>query len=192
MSIKGHLFVVRFCKTCGIYRPPRTSHCSDCQICVERFDHHCPWVGTCIGKNNYPYFFTFVLCLAISVTLVMAYCIATLATYKDTPKLLAFSIIFLILSLCGGAFVYVLLFFHIYLGSINTTTNQFCKDRWKTISGNPFSKTNCFKNFLKIFGKSSHAEVDPGQKIVVRSHKPDSTSVSLEEINVKDVKIAVM
>lgn len=123
VSVKGHMFFIRFCKTCGIYRPPRTSHCSDCETCVERFDHHCPWVGTCIGKNNYPYFFTFVFCLAVCITLIIAYCITTLAIYKNEPRLLALSIIFLILAIAGGAFVYVLLFFHLYLGSSNMTTN---------------------------------------------------------------------
>lgn len=91
----------------------------------------------------------------------ICYCIATMVVYKHSPILLAFSVIFFILSLFGAAFVYVLLFFHIYLGSINTTTNEFCKDKWKILSGNPFSKTNCFKNFLKIFGKRNHIEVDP-------------------------------
>ena len=44
-----------------VSREKKTLHCSDCDICVEGHDHHCPWTGKCIGRNNLTSFYIFVI-----------------------------------------------------------------------------------------------------------------------------------
>jgi hypothetical protein len=39
----------------------KTHHCSECGICIEGFDHHCPWTSKCVGKGNLIPFYVFVL-----------------------------------------------------------------------------------------------------------------------------------
>lgn len=56
---------VVFCSSCLVRRPIRSKHCSVCDRCVARFDHHCPWVGNCIGEKNHKYFVGYLLFLSI-------------------------------------------------------------------------------------------------------------------------------
>ena len=57
--VEGHEVPVAKCRTCNVFKPPRSFHCSDCNACIEVHDHHCPWVGTCVGKRNHKYFLSF-------------------------------------------------------------------------------------------------------------------------------------
>ena len=72
--INARLTKIKFCNTCDIYRPPRTIHCGTCGCCIERLDHHCPWVGTCIGKRNYKYFILFMWSVFIMSIYSIVFC----------------------------------------------------------------------------------------------------------------------
>mmetsp|Transcript_21208 Transcript_21208/g.50419 ORF Transcript_21208/g.50419 Transcript_21208/m.50419 type:complete len:321 (+) Transcript_21208:48-1010(+) len=49
----------RFCDRCQVWQPPDGIHCPDCAVCISGYDHHCVWMGTCIGKRNYRQFVLF-------------------------------------------------------------------------------------------------------------------------------------
>ncbi|KAK7926083.1 hypothetical protein WMY93_008393 [Mugilogobius chulae] len=56
------------CPVCKIMRPPRAGHCRTCGACVQRLDHHCIWINSCVGQANHRSFlFTLGLFLVTSV-----------------------------------------------------------------------------------------------------------------------------
>jgi hypothetical protein len=57
-----------WCRKCDKEKPPRAHHCSMCNACFLRMDHHCPWVVGCVGFRNHKYFLNF-----------LVYCSAALA-----------------------------------------------------------------------------------------------------------------
>lgn len=50
---------LKYCSVCTLEQPLRTKHCNQCNSCVATHDHHCPWVGNCIGERNKFYFYIF-------------------------------------------------------------------------------------------------------------------------------------
>ena len=55
-----------FCPYCLVKKTYRSLHCLICQKCIEDFDHHCFWVGNCIGKDNYTLFFIFLVYILLN------------------------------------------------------------------------------------------------------------------------------
>lgn len=60
----------RACSVCRISpKPDRSHHCSACNKCILKMDHHCPWVGGCIGVSNQRFFVLFVVYGAVYCSL---------------------------------------------------------------------------------------------------------------------------
>ncbi|XP_029367743.1 palmitoyltransferase ZDHHC9 isoform X2 [Echeneis naucrates] len=158
VQINNQIVKLKYCYTCKIFRPPRASHCSICDNCVDRFDHHCPWVGNCVGKRNYRYFYLFTLSLSLLTIYIFTFDIVHvvmrsvnngfLNTLKETPGtvlevLVCFFTLWSVVGLTG---------FHTYLISLNQTTNEDIKGSWsgKNRVQNPYSHKNIIKNCCEV------------------------------------------
>ena len=79
----GKIISYKYCYTCGIMRPIKSTHCHVCNNCVERLDHHCPWIGNCTGKRNYIYFFVFLSLLNLLQILIIIICFIHIIKIKN-------------------------------------------------------------------------------------------------------------
>mmetsp|Transcript_17328 Transcript_17328/g.29618 ORF Transcript_17328/g.29618 Transcript_17328/m.29618 type:complete len:463 (-) Transcript_17328:349-1737(-) len=137
--VNTHRVLIRYNDTCHFYQPPRAHHCSVNDNCIERFDHHCPWVGTTIGKRNYRTFLLFIFTATILCLYVCGVCLAQLflkhkeladaatdgsnqwgATVRQViPALVIMGYTFIFFWFVGG-----LSGFHCYLVGSNQTTYE--------------------------------------------------------------------
>lgn len=65
----------KFCQVCRLYTGPTAQHCEDCKVCIEGLDHHCPWMGHCVGKGNLGAFLCF-NCVWLTYVLFVLGCLA--------------------------------------------------------------------------------------------------------------------
>jgi len=169
----GYLKFYKYCGTCKIIRPNRSTHCGDCNNCVERFDHHCPWIGNCAGKRNYKYFFYFLSLLNLLTVLIIVFCLVHIGKnvhdskkkndfdsddiienlenelgYKYALTKNVVSIFIIIYCILSMLFTTGLIIYHVKLVDNDITT----KEELKKLFANPFN--NPYKRKRKINWKN--------------------------------------
>lgn len=77
------------CHLCNIKTTSnRTKHCSVCNKCIGKFDHHCKWLNHCVGGRNYVAFLMCVVSAVIAALVILAAVIAQIVLYHVEPDLL--------------------------------------------------------------------------------------------------------
>lgn len=152
-------YVPRKCdRGCPSYKPPRAHHCSICNKCILRMDHHCPWINNCVGHNNYKHFVLFLWYTILAATYSL-FLLVLRAIYAETPATSTQIVLLWILgviSLPTLLLVGCLFTYHVNLMTKNCTTIELHRLQWGpklTRQIHPYD-LGLAANFYNILGPS--------------------------------------
>ncbi|XP_049353062.1 probable protein S-acyltransferase 6 [Solanum verrucosum] len=143
--VNGSELKLKYCRICKIYRPIRSCHCIVCDNCVDKFDHHCPWIGQCIGLRNYRLYVLLLVIANVYFVYIFGFsCLkiqqknggnGLIGLVRDCPETLVLACF----SFVAACFVGGLACYHVYLIATNQTAYENFRQQYGSTK-NPFDK----------------------------------------------------
>mmetsp|Transcript_26006 Transcript_26006/g.65358 ORF Transcript_26006/g.65358 Transcript_26006/m.65358 type:complete len:368 (+) Transcript_26006:123-1226(+) len=198
LCVRGRPVPSRYCVTCHLHRPPRCTHCRQCNVCVLGLDHHCDVVGTCLGRRNYAHFvaFTWWTCgnllycvlacaavVALSVHAAMAHGDDFLhAVYRGVvapyPRNTIPAFVIGSIAVLTAPAVFGLSAYHTYLVAVNMTTNEHLKKKARVYDEGLLM--NCLLQVCPVIGFPRF--VQPPDFMRSKYHTPSDDDLSVPPI----------
>ena len=140
----------RACDQCFIDQIVRSKHCEECRSCVALYDHHCYWLGTCIGQTNRVYLWVYLLSQFLLINCSLMVLMGSINYQEDKLNFMRYNGLKVLFVACMGILdigVTLMLLFHSFLALTNQTTYEvlereevgYLQDWHKVLSG-PFSR----------------------------------------------------
>jgi len=122
---------VLYCRYCESSVRLDSKHCWDCNKCVANFDHHCPWLNTCIGARNYGSFYVAIwsMLAVMGITAAAAILLLIRAITSDDFQykwvVFVIDLVVLAVNACLWFLDLALVVFHTYLCIADITTYEY-------------------------------------------------------------------
>ncbi|XP_046906393.1 palmitoyltransferase ZDHHC15B-like isoform X2 [Hypomesus transpacificus] len=184
---------IRFCHHCQVIKPDRCHHCSACEMCVLKMDHHCPWLNNCVGFSNYKFFLLFLVysllyCFFVAVTTApysIKYWVGELP-YRPAKLHVLF---LMLVSLMFFVTLSFLLGFHCWLVARNRSTlESLLAPFFPHGPDRSYFNVGARENFLEVFGDDKRLWLLPvfsskgdGQNFPMRSKSEAQNSLLANE-----------
>ncbi|URE01368.1 DHHC palmitoyltransferase [Musa troglodytarum] len=145
-----------YCTRCQNGKPARCHHCSVCQRCVLKMDHHCVWVVNCVGARNYKFFLLFLIYTFLETLLDTFVLLPNFVKFfgdarkhSGSPGNLAVTFLAFVLNLAFALSLLCFVGMHTSLVLSNTTTIEVYEKKKAVIWKYDLGKR---KNFEQVFG----------------------------------------
>lgn len=113
-------------------KPRRSRHCHYCDKCVNKFDHHCQWLSTCIGAKNLGLFYLLIMLLLTDIILIAVLNISAIVGEHRGKFSRVVCLSIAVSSLVFCLFIGLALLYLFYVQTVNMCKGLTTSERYST------------------------------------------------------------